>query len=50
VFSPGRCAQTLLARAQVIHVRDDLETFRILVRPSFAGYLRAWLQDAIDAP
>jgi len=49
VFSPGRCAQTLLARAQVILVRDDLETFRILVRPSFAGYLRAWLQDAIDA-
>ena len=45
-FLPGRCAQTLLARAQVILYRPDAATFRILVRPSFAGYLRAWLQDA----
>jgi sarcosine oxidase gamma subunit len=30
----------------VILYRPDETTFRILVRPSFAGYLRAWLQDA----
>jgi heterotetrameric sarcosine oxidase gamma subunit len=44
-FEPGRCAQTLLARAQVILYRPDADTWRILVRPSFAGYLRAWLED-----
>ena len=48
VLGPGRCAQTLLARAQVILVRDDVDRFRILVRPSFAGYVRAWLRDAIE--
>jgi sarcosine oxidase subunit gamma len=48
-FGPGRCAQTLLARAQVILYRPDPRTWRILVRPSFAGYLRAWLEDAIAA-
>ena len=47
-FGPGRCAQTLLARAQVIiHCVSD-ETFRLFVRPSFAPYLRAWLADAIE--
>ena len=45
VFPPGRCAQTLVARAQVILYRTD-EGFRLLVRPSFADYLRAWLRDA----
>ena len=44
--SPGACAQTLLARAQVILYRPAPDAFGILVRPSFAGYLRAWLRDA----
>ena len=48
VFAPGRCAQTLLARAQVILVRPDESRFLVLVRPSFAPYLRAWLEDAIE--
>ena len=46
VFPPGRCAQTLVAHAQVILHRSSDETFRLLVRPSFARYLRAWLEDA----
>jgi sarcosine oxidase subunit gamma len=50
VFPQGRCAQTLLARAQVILHRTEPETFRILVRPSFANYLRAWLEDALTSP
>jgi sarcosine oxidase subunit gamma len=37
VFPPGRCAQTLVARAQVILYRPEAHTFRLLVRPSFAG-------------
>ena len=46
-FGPGRCAQTMLARAQVILERTGGEpTYRLFVRPSFSGYLAAWLMDA----
>jgi sarcosine oxidase subunit gamma len=45
-FGTGRCAQTMMARAQVVlwHVKDH--EFRMLVRASYAGYLAAWLLDA----
>jgi sarcosine oxidase subunit gamma len=44
-WTPGRCAQTLLARVPVIlHERADAS--RVLVRPSFADYLVDWLIDA----
>jgi sarcosine oxidase, subunit gamma len=49
-FGPGRCAQTLVARAGVIlwqTADEPVATFRLLVRPSFAAYLAAWLTDAI---
>lgn len=49
VFGPGRCAQTLLARANVLvwHIADQPEdTWRLFVRPSFAAYVAAWLADA----
>ena len=48
-FKPGMCAQTLLARANVIivPVGPAVEpAFRVLVRPSFAAYLATWLTDA----
>jgi sarcosine oxidase subunit gamma len=49
-FGPGRCAQTMLARANVVlHQLDDAPTYRLLVRPSFADYLRSWLRDALSA-
>jgi sarcosine oxidase subunit gamma len=51
VFGPGRCAQTLLARANVLiwFVSDDPEpVYRMFIRPSFAAYLAAWLADAAD--
>ena len=35
---PGVCAQTLLARAQVI-LQELLDATRLLVRPSFADYV-----------
>jgi len=41
----GACAQTTLARAQVILHRRDA-AMRIFVRPSFADYLVDWLVDA----
>jgi sarcosine oxidase subunit gamma len=48
-FGPGRCAQTLLARAGVILLAVSAEPeYRILVRPSFAAYLATWLLDAVD--
>ncbi|MEW2045061.1 sarcosine oxidase subunit gamma family protein [Streptomyces sp. NPDC005476] len=47
-FGPGRCAQTTLARTQIVLVsRDETRAgFWILVRSSFAGYLADWLLDA----
>lgn len=54
-FGPGDCAQTLVGRAGVILWPVALEpvpVYRLLVRPSFAAYLAAWLGDAIgtDSP
>ncbi|WUD71748.1 sarcosine oxidase subunit gamma [Streptomyces sp. NBC_00510] len=48
VFPPGRCAQTALARAQVVLVaREEVRAgFWVLVRSSFSGYLADWLLDA----
>jgi sarcosine oxidase, subunit gamma len=46
-FGPGHCAQTLLARAQVIVRQLDAKpTYHVLVRGSFAPYLADWLVDA----
>ncbi len=47
-FSTGRCAQTLLARAEVVLWQVTAEPgYRILVRPSFADYVADWLIDAM---
>ena len=46
-FAPGRCAQTLLARAPVIlEQTGDEPVYRLFVRGSLAGYLADWLLDA----
>ncbi|MGW2963982.1 sarcosine oxidase subunit gamma [Streptomyces sp. NPDC001220] len=47
-FGPGRCAQTALARTQVVLVarEESRAGFWVLVRSSFAGYLVDWLLDA----
>ena len=49
-FGPGRCAQTLLARANVLIWQTPTNhATRRLVRPaSFAAYLAAWLTDAAN--
>lgn len=41
-WTPGSCAQTLLARVPVI-LQEREATTRVFVRPSFAGYLLDWL-------
>jgi sarcosine oxidase subunit gamma len=50
-FAPGRCAQSLLAKASVlIHLVDDGSGrgpgFDVYVARSFAHYLWMWLEDA----
>ena len=46
-FGPGRCAQTMLARAQVVLEQETEEpAYRLFVRASFSAYLAAWLMDA----
>lgn len=46
-FTPGRCTQTMLAKAQVVLQQlDDAPTYRVGVRASFADYLARWLLDA----
>jgi sarcosine oxidase subunit gamma len=46
-FSPGRCAQSHLAKAQVVlHQVSDEPAFDLYVLRSFADYLWAWLEDA----
>jgi sarcosine oxidase subunit gamma len=47
-FGPGRCAQTTIARTQVILDQvGDRPAFRLHVRGSFAAHLAAWLADAM---
>ena len=47
-FGPGFCAQTLLAKAQVIIERRDGSAFHLYARTSFTGYVASWLLDAAD--
>jgi sarcosine oxidase, subunit gamma len=47
-FAPGSCAQTMLAKAQVVlHQIGSEPTYRIFVRASLADYLVHWLLDAM---
>ncbi|MEV6394566.1 sarcosine oxidase subunit gamma family protein [Streptomyces sp. NPDC051907] len=47
-FGHGQCAQTTLARTQVVLVPRESRVpgYWVLVRSSFAGYLADWLVDA----
>lgn len=46
-FTAGRCAQTTVARTQVILWQtSDAPVYHLLVRGSFAQYLADWLVDA----
>jgi sarcosine oxidase subunit gamma len=49
VFVPGRCAQTLLAKAPVLLTQvDAAPAYRLFLRPSFAAYVVSWLTDGMD--
>jgi sarcosine oxidase subunit gamma len=49
-FGQDHCAQTLLAKAQVIIERRDESLFRVYTRTSFACYVADWLLDAAADP
>ena len=47
VFSPGQCAQTLLARLPIIlHQREVAPSYDVYVARSLAEYLWGWITDA----
>ena len=47
-FGPGRCAQSVLARAQILlRQTDETPPFLLYVRSSFAYYAASWLIDAL---
>jgi sarcosine oxidase, subunit gamma len=46
-FGPGRCAQTVFARAGVILLRVDDATFRLLLDRSYAVHVVTWVLDAM---
>lgn len=48
-FAPGRCAQTLVSKVNVVLDQLDAQPcYRLLVRGSFAQYLADWLLDAMS--
>ena len=49
VFGPGQCAQTLVAKAQVLLSQvDEAPTYQLFVRPSLASYIVSWVVDGIE--
>ncbi|WP_327000556.1 sarcosine oxidase subunit gamma [Dactylosporangium sp. NBC_01737] len=46
-FPVGGCAQTNLAKAQVVLHRPGPDRYHVFVRASFADYLARWLLDAL---
>ena len=46
VFKPGQCAQTILARADMIIHKTAEEAYDIIVLRSFTEYVWTWLEDA----
>jgi sarcosine oxidase, subunit gamma len=49
VFGPGRCAQTLVAKAPVLLTQvDAAPTYRLFLRPSLSSYVVGWLVDGMQ--
>ena len=46
VFTPGSCAQTMLAHAAVTLMATEENRFTMICRTSFAPYVHDWLLDA----
>ena len=46
VFKPGQCAQTILARADMVIHKTAEEAYDIIVLRSYTEYVWTWLEDA----
>ena len=42
-FAPGRCVQTVFAKAHALIAANADETFDVIVRTSYADYVRRWI-------
>ena len=43
VFAPGRCVQTVFAKATALVVATAADEFELIVRASYADYVRRWM-------
>ena len=43
VFAPGRCVQTVFAKATALVVATTGDSFELIVRASYADYVRRWM-------
>ena len=48
VFLPGRCAQTVFAKATALVAADADGTFDLVIRRSYRDYVLRWIEDAGD--
>ena len=43
IFAPGRCVQTVFAKATALVVATAADEFELIVRASYADYVRRWM-------
>ena len=42
-FAPGRCVQTVFAKATALIAADSDAAFELIIRSSYANYIRQWI-------
>lgn len=47
-FPPGRCVQTTFGKTSALIAAHTQETFRLMLRASYADYVRRWLATATE--
>lgn len=50
VFAPDRCAQTVFAKATALVIATADDSFELVVRTSYAEYIRRWMATAAGLP
>lgn len=47
VFAPGRCVQTVFAKATALVAATAADEFELIVRASYADYVRRWMKATV---
>ena len=47
VFAPGRCVQTVFAKATALVVAAEDDGFELIIRASYANYVRRWMKATV---